>query len=186
MVRAIFGGLFGGVALFLTGFIFWGTPLAGIAFSRTEAQPAANLQAALAQALAPTGTGVYVIPSPSTSEGTVLYGKGPIAQVFFNSHGFPVTDNGSLIGGFILSLIVGVLIALALRMMANDFQARVKMTLFFALAAVLWMHLGQPIFNHAPWRYFIYLAFSDFIGLTVAGLIAARWFMAKGEAPPPS
>lgn len=186
MVRAIFGGIFGGCALFLTGFIFWGTPLAGIAYSRTDGQPAANLQAALAQALTPTGTGVYIVPSPATSEGTVLYGKGPIAQVFFNTHGFPVADNGSLIGGFILALVVGVLIALALRLMANDFPARVKLTLLFALAAVLWTHLGQPIFNHAPWRYFIYLAFSDFVGLAVAGLIAARWFMAKGEVAPPS
>ena len=186
MIRATIGGLFGGLALFLTGFIFWGTPLSGLAFSTAEQQASANLQAAMAQALTQTGTGVYVIPSPATSAGTVLYGKGPVAQVFFNTSGFPVMDNGGLIAGLILSLVVGVLIAVALRLMANDFTARVKLTLLFSGAAVLWMHIGQPIFNHAPWRYFLYLAFSDFVGLVMAGVIAARWFMAKGEVAPPS
>jgi hypothetical protein len=186
MIRATLGGLFGGVALFLTGFIFWRTPLAGIALSSPEPQASANLQAAMAQALTQSGTGVYVIPSPATSEGTVLYGKGPVAQVMFNTSGFPVTDNSSLIAGFILSLVVGVLIALALRTMANDFAARARMTILFSLAAVLWMHIGQPIFNHAPWRYFLYLGFSDFVGLVVAGLVAARWFMTKGDVAPPS
>jgi hypothetical protein len=186
MIRAVIGGLFGGVALFLTGFIFWGTPLSAIALSSADSQASANLQAAMAQALTPTGTGVYVIPSPATSAGTVLYGKGPVAQVLFNTSGFPVSDGGALIAGFILSLVVGVLIALALRTMANDFATRARMTVLFSLAAVLWLHIGQPIFNHAPWRYFLYLAFSDFVGLVAAGLIAARWFMAKGEAAPPS
>lgn len=186
MIRAILGGLFGGFAMFLTGFIFWGTPLSAIAFSTADDTAGATLQAAMAQTLTTTGTGVYVIPSPGTSGGTVLYGKGPVAQVFFNTSGFPVTDGSSLIAGLILALIVGVLIAIALWSMANDFAARVRLTILFSLAAALWADIGQPIFNHAPWRYFIYLGFSNFVGLTVAGLIAARWFMAKGEAAPPS
>lgn len=182
MIRSIFGGLAGGVALFLIGFVFWGTPLSNLAFSDTDPQSSANLQASLAQALTASGTGVYNIPSPATSEGTTLYGKGPVAQVYFNTDGFPVVDGGSMIAGFILSLIVGVLIAVALRSMAGDFAARSRLTIVFSGAAVLWMHLGQPVFNHAPWGYFIYLAISDFIGLTAAGLIAARWFMSDTQA----
>ena len=136
----------------------------------------------MARALTESGTGVYIVPSPTTAEGTVLYGRGPVAQVFFNSSGYPVTDQSALIGGFILSLVVGVLIALALRAAAADFAGRARLVVLFALAAVLWLHIGQPVFNHAPWGYFLYLAFSDFVGLVAAGLIAARWFMAVPKA----
>ena len=181
MIRAVIGGLLGGVALFLTGFIFWGTPLSGIAFSSVDEQASANLQAALAQALTVNGTGVYNIPSPGSAAGTVLYGKGPVAQVFFNTHGFAIPDNNALIGGFILSLMVGILIALALRMVAGGFAGRVRALTLLSVAAVLWLHIGQPVFNHAPWGYFIYLAFSDFVGLMLAGVIAAKWFMPKDE-----
>lgn len=175
MIRTLFGGLLGGLALFLTGFVFWGTPLANIGYSSADPQVSTNLQAALAQGLTQTGTGVYLIPSTTTSEGTILYGKGPIAQIFFNTSGFPSLDTNALIGGLILALVVGVLIALALRLVPGDTNTRVRATVAFSIAAVLWMHIGQPIFNHAPWSYFLYLAFSDFVGLVLAGLIAAKF-----------
>ena len=174
MVRSVIGGLLGGLAMYIIGFIFWGTPLSALAFSRAGDQESANLQAALAQGLNATGTGVYVIPDPATAQGTILYGHGPIAQVFYNSSGFPVTDGASLIGGLILALAVGILIALALRFALADFGSRMRVTILFSIAAVLWLHIGQPVFNHAPWGYFLYLAFSDFVALAAAGLIAAK------------
>ena len=179
MVRTLIGGLLGGLAMFITGFIFWGTPLSALALSRVGDQASANLQAAMAQALSPTGTGVYVIPDPATAQGTILYGRGPVAQVFYNEGGFPVMDSGALIGGLILSLVVGVIIALALRFALSDFASRARVTILFALAAVLWLHIGQAVFNHAPWGYIIYLAFSDFVALAVAGLIAAKLMESK-------
>jgi hypothetical protein len=182
MVRPIIGGLLGGLAMFVTGFIFWGTPLSALAYSRTDDQASANLQAALAQALNGGGTGVYVIPDPSTAQGTILYGRGPVAQVFYNSGGFPVMDSAALIGGLILALAVGVLIALALRFVAADFASRARATILFSIAAVLWLHIGQAVFNHAPWGYILYLAFSDFVGLTLAGLIAAKIMETKAPA----
>lgn len=179
MLRSVIGGLLGGLALFVTGFIFWETPLSAIAMSRAGDQASANLQAALAQALNATGTGVYVIPDPSTAQGTVLYGRGPVAQIFYNSSGFPVTDGASLIGGLILSLIVGLLIGLALKLALTDFVSRVRASVFFTLAAVLWVDVGQAVFNHAPWGYILYLSFSDFVGLALAGVIAAKLMDSK-------
>lgn len=181
MVRTMIGGLLGGIAMFITGFIFWGTPLSALAFSRAGDQASANLQAAMAQALTPTGTGVYVIPDPATAQGTILYGRGPVAQIFYNEGGFPVMDSGALIGGLILSLVVGVIIALALRFALGDFASRARITILFALAAVLWLHIGQAVFNHAPWAYMLYLAFSDFVALAAAGLIAAK--LMEGKPP---
>lgn len=182
MVRVLLGGLLGGFAIFITGFIFWGTPLSALAISRTDEQASANLQAAMAQALTPTGTGVYVIPDPATAQGTILYGKGPVAQIFYNEGGFPVMDSGALIGGLILALVVGVLIALALRFVTTGFAARARTAILFALVAVLWLHIGQAVFNHAPWGYILYLAFSDFVALALAGLIAAKLMETKAEA----
>lgn len=182
MVRTTIGGLLGGLALYVVGFLFWGTPLSALALSRTDAQAGADLQAAMARALTQSGTGVYVIPDPATAEGTVLFGKGPIATILFNSRGFPVTDGGALIGGLVLALIVGLLIAFALRAVAVDFGGRVRAGLLFVLIAILWMHVGQPIFNHAPWGYFIYLAISDFVGLSAAVLVAAKLMQGRDAA----
>jgi len=174
MGKTILGGLLGGFALYLVGFIFWGTPLSHLAFSSADPAAAAQLQASMAQALNAGGTGVYIIPDPSTAEGTILFGRGPIAQVFYNSNGYPVTDGSALAGGFILSLVGGVLIALALRWAAGDMATRARLGIVFSAAAVLWMHVGQAIFNHAPWGYILYLSLSDFAGLAAAVLIAAK------------
>lgn len=182
MVRTILGGLLGGIALFITGFIFWDTPLSAIALSRADGQAAANLQAALAQALTSTGTGVYIVPDPATAQGTILYGRGPVAQIFYNSSGFPVTDGAALIGGFILALVVGILIALALRFVSADFGARMRTSIIFATVAVLWTHIGQSVMNHAPWGYILYTAISDFVGLAAAGIIAAKLMEAPTTA----
>lgn len=182
MIKTMIGGLLGGFAMFLTGFLFWGTPLSALAISRADEQAGANLQAALAQALTPTGTGVYVIPDPATAQGTILYGKGPVAQIFYNMGGFPVMDGGALIGGLILALVVGVLIAMALRFVGGGFANRVRASLLIALIAVLWLHIGQAVFNHAPWGYILYLAFSDFVALAIAGTIAAKLMEGKPQA----
>ncbi|MGC4250063.1 MAG: hypothetical protein QM605_00975 [Sphingobium sp.] len=184
MVRTILGGLLGGFALYIIGFIFWGTPLGSLAFHRADPQAGANLQGAMAQALNPTGTGVYIVPDPATAQGTVLFGKGPVAQIFYNSGGFPVTDGSALIGGFVLALVVGVVIALALRFAAADFGSRARVVLLFSLAAVLWLHVGQAVFNHAPWGYILYLALSDFVGLVAAGLVAAKLMEGRTVASP--
>lgn len=179
MIRITIGGLLGGLAMFIIGFLFWGTPLAALALSRADDQASANLQAALAQGLNSGGTGVYIIPDPATAQGTILYGKGPVAQIFYNSSGFPVTDGAALIGGAILAVVVGLLIALALRFALPDFDSRARASVIFAVAAALWMHVGQAVFNHAPWGYILYLAFSDFVALAAAGLIAAKVMESK-------
>jgi len=185
MARAMIGGLLGGLALYLVGFIFWGTPLANLAFNRIDDARAAAVQAALAQNLTEGGTGTYAIPWPGSGEGTILYGKGPIATIHFVTQGFPAVDTTALIWGLLLALLTGVLIAAALYGIGERvtaFADRVRLVVLFSLAATIYLHLGQPIFNHFGWGYFIYMFLSDFIGLSVAGVIVARWFLPKAPA----
>lgn len=186
MIRTIIGGLVGGIVIFVIGMIFWATPLANIAVSGTDAQSAANVQAVLAEALTVHGTGVYMVPSPDTSAGTTLYGKGPVALVQFNTSGFPANGSDTMVPGILLALATGMLIAAALRGTAGaltDFRSRLQAVLCCSAAAVLWLHIGQPIFNHAPWGYYLYLAFSDFLSLAAAGTVIARWFV-EGRPQP--
>src|SRR3546814_11901155 len=128
--------------MYLVGFIFWGTPLSALAFNRAESAAGSNLQAALAQALTPSGTGVYVIPDPANAQGTILYGKGPVATVFYNNSGFPVTDAGALVGGLLLCPVVGFVIALMLRLATDDRGGRARATVLLAPSASLWLHVA--------------------------------------------
>lgn len=184
MTRTVIGGLLGGLALYLVGFIFWGTPLAGLAFSTVDEGRSAAVQTVLAQNLTENGTGTYLIPNPGTPAGTTLFGQGPIATVHFNSGGFPVVDSAALISGLALALVTGLLIAFALAIVGRkvtDFADRARVALLFALAITLWIDIGQPIFNHYGAGYFIYLFLSDLIGLSACGLVIARWFMPRAE-----
>jgi hypothetical protein len=153
-----------------------------LALTSVDDTQGAVLQSALAQTLTATGTGTYVIPNMATSQGTVLFGKGPIATIHFNTMGFPVVDSGSLLIGLIMALVTGLIIALALGSIAcrvTDFASRAKIVLLFAFAATFYTELGMPVFNHYGWGYFIYLFLSDFIGLSVAGLVISRWFLPR-------
>ena len=111
MTRLFLGGALGGLAMWLVGFIFWGTPLSLLALSQTDAATTAAVQAALAQHLGPLGSGAYPIPWAGTPQGTQLYGQGPTALVMFNTGGFAMPDSGALIGGLAAGAIIGGAIA---------------------------------------------------------------------------
>jgi len=183
MAKTLLGGIFAGVALYLIGFIFWGTPLSQLAFSRLDQPQSVALQQALAETLTVSGTGTYAVPATGTAGGDILFARGPVAMVHFNSSGFPVVDSGSLGAGLVLAIVTGLIVAAALGAIGSrvtDFASRARVAILFALAATLYIEIGQPIFNHFGFGYWIYLFISDFVGLSVAGLIVARWFLPRG------
>ena len=183
MAKTLLGGVLAGFALYLVGFIFWGTPLSQLAFNRLDQPQSAALQQAIAETLTPSGTGAYLIPSPGTAQGDILYAKGPVAIVHFNTSGFAIVDSGTLGTGLVLAVVTGLLIALGLGALGSrvpDFASRARVVLLFALAITLYTEIGQPIFNHFGFGYWVYLFISDFVGLSVAGLIVARWFLPRG------
>lgn len=185
MVRILIGSIAGGLAQWIVGAIFWGTPLGKIAFHVASDPANAAVQQALAQNLTPTGTGTYYVPWPDTAQGTVLHGHGPVALIHFNTSGFPVMDSTSLIEGLILSIVSILLIGLALHAVGSrvqDFASRAKLVIFFSVAATLYFTIGEPVFNYyMPWGYFLYLALSQVLGLVAGGLVLVRWFMPRSE-----
>jgi hypothetical protein len=183
MARVILGGLLGGLAMWFVGFIFWGTPLSLLALSNAGDAQSVAVQAALAQNLGPGGTGAYAIPWPGTAAGTAAYGQGPVALVLFNASGFANPDMSALVGGLVLGIVCTLLLAVGLRMAGEaSFGRRLTLVAIFAVAITAYSQIGQPIFNHAPWGYFIYLWISEIVGWIAAGAIIAK--LLPGAATP--
>jgi hypothetical protein len=183
MARLLLGGVLGGLTMWFVGFIFWGTPLSLLAFSRTDAPTTAAVQTALAQHLGPLGTGAYPIPWPGTPQGTVLYGQGPTAMVLFNTGGFANPDSASLIGGLVLAILCMLIAGLAMMRLAAGFDlaTRLKLVVAAVVAITAYSDLGQPVFNHAPWGYFLYFWISDMVAW-IAGAAVLAWVLPRPGA----
>jgi hypothetical protein len=185
MGRIIIGAAAAAIAMFVIGFIFYATPLNGLAFARADDTQAAAVQQALAANLPRTGT--YVIPDASTPQQTVMYGNGPIATVHYNIGGFSPADPAVILAGLALDFVVALLIGFALLGLAGhvtDFAARARIVVLFALGAAAFMRLGEPVWYHHDWGWFIYAFVADAAALIAAGLIIARWFLPTARAAP--
>ncbi|HYG47404.1 MAG TPA: hypothetical protein VD846_05610 [Allosphingosinicella sp.] len=183
MIRTVIGGLVGGIIIFVMGFIFWATPLGEIPYSKADEAQNAAVQAALAQNLTPSGTGAYIIPAHNSAAGAVLYAKGPIATVHFNTKGYSPDDMSMILPGFILALVSGLLIALGLGAVGagRSFASLAQLVICFTLGFTVWQFLGAPIFNHFGWGFWIYAFIAESVALILAGLVIARWFLPHGR-----
>ncbi len=178
MVRIVIGSVAGAVAMFVVGFIFWATPLAALGYSHLDEQKSAAVQTMLAQNLPHTGH--YIVPDVTTQGGTILYGRGPVATVDYNSNGYPTTDNTALIGGLVQEFVVVLMFGLALMPILSrvpDFESRARVVVGIAAAGAVMIALSDPIFNHADWRFAIYNMVADIAMLAAGGLVLARWFL---------
>ena len=189
MVRTIIGGLVGGLILFVVGFVFWGSPLGEIPFTRAGDAQNAAVQLSLAQNLTQTGTGAYVIPAHRSAEGAVLYAQGPIATVYFNTMGYSPDDMSMLLPGLILALVSGLLMAFGLAAACGggrSFAASAKLVVLYSLAFTVWEYLATPVFNHFGWRFWIYACAAESVSLILAGLVIARWFLPRAPHETPA
>jgi hypothetical protein len=178
MIKLAIGSFVAAIAMFVTGFIFFATPIGQLAFSGANETQSAAVQAALAANLPQTGT--YMVPDPSTQSGTTLYGQGPVATVHYNSKGFSLSDMSAIGYGFVQELIVCILLAGALSTLDRripDFASRAKIVVLFSVAASALSNLGNPIWWHHDWSYWVYNFVAESAMLIVAGLIIARWFL---------
>jgi hypothetical protein len=178
MIRTVIGGLVAGIVIFVIGFIFWATPLGELAYSKADDTQNAAVQSSLAQNLTRSGTGTYIIPNHNSAAGAVLYARGPIATVHFNTRGYSPEDMSAILPGFIVAVIAGLLIAFGLAAVgARSFADLARLVVCFSLGFTVWEYLGSPIFNHHGWGFWIYTFIAESVALIVAGLVVARWFM---------
>jgi len=183
MIRTFIGGLVGGIILFVTGFIFWATPLGEIPYSHAPDAQNAAVQLALNENLTPAGTGAYIIPSHASAQGAVLYAQGPIATVYFNTTGYSPDDMTMLLPGFSAALVAGLLMAFALAAVGGggrSYAGTARLVVLISLGFCVWSFLATPIFNHFGWRYWIYAFVAESVSFIFAGLVIARWFLPPG------
>jgi hypothetical protein len=191
MIRTVIGGLVAGIIIFVIGFIFWATPLGELAYSKADEAQNAAVQASLAQNLTPSGTGTYIIPAHNSAPGAVLYARGPIATVHFNTRGYSPDDMSMILPGFIVAVVAGLLIAFGLAAVGDrSFPELARLVICFSLGFTVWKYLAAPIFNHFGWGYWIYAFIAESVSLILAGLVVARWFTpphrVEAAAPAPA
>ncbi|MEH3106197.1 MAG: hypothetical protein PGN09_02610 [Sphingomonas fennica] len=181
MIRILAGSVASAIAMTIAMMLFWATPLDRLAYAGAPDANAAAVQTTLAQQLSPSGTGTYQIPAPyGSAQNTILYARGPIATVHFNSVGQPVSSSGGFVGGFVLFFTVSLLVGAALSGIApyvSDFGARARLSAIFAVAASALVHGAEPIFDHYDLGWSIYNLVTDGILLALPGLILSRWFL---------
>ena len=181
--RALVGAVAAAVALFILGFIFFATPLNALGTKSLPDAQAASVQTVLAQNVPATGT--YAVPSDASAQQTVLYGRGPIATIHYNSKGYAIGDPATMIGGFIQLLIVALLMAAGLAALSRYVPSRteqIRMLVLGVLGATVFMRLGEPIWYHHDWGHAIYMFVADSISLIVAGLIILKLLPRNGPA----
>jgi hypothetical protein len=177
-IRAVIGGLVGGLAMFVVGILFWATPLSRLAYANTGEAQGAAVQVALAANLPRTGR--YLVPSTDTAGGTTLYGRGPVATIDYNVRGFPVSDGATMLGGYIQEAVAALLIAASLMVVAGrvpDFASRLRIAIGISAAATVMITLSDPIFAHGPWDFAIYNLVACLAMLSAAAFVIVRWFL---------
>jgi hypothetical protein len=181
MFRILIGSIIAGLVQFIVGAIAWATPIGKLAFTALGDTETAQVQSALAGGLTATGSGTYFIPSPETAAGTVLLGKGPVALIHFNTHGFPPMAASSLLTGLILSIIVMFLVGLGVQRLP-DFASRMRTITLFAVATVTYFAFALPVYNfYMPWAWWVFLGVEEFIAFTLGAFVLIRWFMPKAS-----
>jgi hypothetical protein len=183
--RALVGAIAAAIAMFIIGFIFFATPLSKLGTGTLDNARAAAVQQSLAANVPETGT--YFVPSGDTPEQTVMYGRGPIATVHYNTNGYSIADPAVMIGGFMHMLVVALLIAVGLYTLSAyvpSFSERVKLLALGVLGATVFMRLGEPIWYHQDWGHAIYLFIADTVSLMVAGLVILKLLPRTPAAQP--
>ena len=182
--RALIGAVAASVAMFIIGFIFFATPLYKIATGTLDNSRAAAVQQALASNIPETGT--YFVPSGDTPEQTIMYGRGPVATVHYNSSGFSISDPGVMIGGFVQMLIASLLLAVALYTLSayvSRLSDQIRIVVLAVLAVTVFTRFGGPIWYHHDWGHAIYLFIAESLSLIVAGLIILKLLPHRAAAP---
>ncbi|WP_374597536.1 hypothetical protein [Sphingosinicella sp.] len=181
MGRLLVGSLVAAVAMFLIGFVFFGTPLFSNAYKTAPFETQVAVQEAL-KALPASGT--YFIPMGEDEAAMAAHRAGPTAMLRVNLQGSEMMDPMVMVKGFVHMVVSAFLLGLLLLRVAPkiwNFGERMGIVVAASLAVVVFSRLGEPIWFGADWPFTLYVAVTDLISLVVAGFILAKWFLPKSH-----
>lgn len=174
MTRLIGGSAIAAVLMFILGFIFYATPLQGIAYASADPAVIDRVQAAMAEL---PKSGAYLIPNTEQPGGAAAYAKGPIGMLRVVKSGFPAFDPTVLMAGFTHYFVSALLIGLALRSVAGRLdggQTRAVLG-WTILACAIFNQLGDPVWYRLDWTYALYSFGANVVILVAGALVVARW-----------
>ena len=168
------GGIVAAIVMFALGFVFFGL-LGMTMFAPLDAGTASSIQGMLGAAL--PGTGTYAVPLDEEA-----WMRGPSAIVNYVAAG-GAPDMAMAMGmGFVHFLLVALLLGYGLKAVGGDFGRQARVLLWFAFAATVFMHVGDPIWYGFAWRATLFEFVADAIMLIAGGLVLARWFTSERPA----
>nr|ART36137.1 B293 [uncultured bacterium] len=181
MGRLLVGSLVAAAAMFVIGFLFYGTPMFSAAYRTAPLETQMTVQEAL-KALPASGT--YFIPMGEDEAAMAAHRAGPTAMIRVSLQGSEMMDPMVMVKGFIHMAVSAFLLGLLLYRVAPkiwDFGGRMAVVVLASLAVVVFARLGEPIWFGADWPFTLYVAVTDVISLVVAGFILAKWFLPRSH-----
>jgi|GEM_PF-2378037 len=176
-MRLVIFSLAAATAMWVLGFVFYGL-LFDVGWATAPEATQLAIQSAL-KALPHSGT--YVVPMGESPAMMQAYAAGPVAQISYNSGGFPMADPAVFVGGFVQFFVVALMIGWLLSGLGDrvDVIGRVRVVLALAAVAAVYIDLADPIWMRGDWRHALFTAGVDFLILGTGGLIMARWFVLR-------
>jgi hypothetical protein len=185
MKGIITGSILAAIAMFLWGFVFFGTPVGGATYSKLTLDQESAMAAALNEAV--PADGAYVLPGPmngSEESFAARMAAGPLATVHFRRAGAATMDPSIMIKGFVHMLATAALLGWILHHFGKGltgYGSRFGLVASIGVAAALWVDVAQPIWWHHSWQHHLMIAFYDIVGVAIAAAILARFVRAPSN-----
>ena len=184
ILRVFTAAALSAIAMFFWGFVFWG-PVLNMATRIMSPLPAeAELDVLAPLRARNTPTGMYVYPGPvvGTDEAAAKNHdekmlEGPILHLAYSAAGAkpmdPVMFAEGLLHNFILALLAGITLAVALPALPGYGQ-RALLLILVTLIGVLWTNVANSIWWFHTWEYCLgQIAYGLGAGLLMAAITAA-------------
>ena len=110
--------------------------------------------------------------------------RGPAAIIQYVAAGGAPTMPMAMGMGFVHFLLSALLIGYGLKAVGGDFGRQARVLLWFAFAATVFMHLGDPIWYGFAWRQTLFEFVADGVMFIAGGLVLARWFTSERATAP--
>ena len=186
MKKFLLGPALAALAMFVWGFIYWGTPhhLPYQALG-TVADEGAT---ALAVGKLFPASGTYLLPSPLIGDDKMneLALRGPSVEVHIVKESFGSAEMGKLMAmGYAHVFVISLLLTIMLCGLEKAFECWTSRVKFCAALGLLvaTCDLGNTIWWHHALRWTLAQAFYDFVLYVIAGLVLAKFVAPKATAP---